>query len=163
MRAMSRMIVVVLLSAAAMVAFADAPEQGQDQQAAQPTQQGPRARPVFDLSAFRPQIVLHEVSLVTDAAFVTVTGVVFSRTPIEKVTVGERSASVRMAEPKDLVRLTKVPAGASDAPYRTYFEVPDAGLPKLGANDLEVVAYGVDGRISDSHRATIVRSMSAPK
>ncbi len=162
MRAMSRMIVVVLMSAAMLMAFADAPEQGQEQQPQQ-AQQGPRARPVFDLSAFRPQIVLHEMSLVTDTAFVTVTGVVFSRTPIEKVTVGERSASTRMAEPKDLVRLTKVPAGASDAPYRTYFEVPDAGLPKLGANDLEVVAYGVDGRVSDAHRATIVRSMSAPK
>ena len=112
---------------------------------------------------FRPQVVLHELPLVTDAAFVTVTGVVFSHAPIDRVTVGERTALLRPAEPKDLVKLTRVPAGATDAPFRTYFEVPDAGLPRVGVNDLAIRAVGTDGRVSDLHRVTVVRTTTKPE
>ncbi len=117
-------------------------------------------KPLFDTSMFRPIVAFHEISPVVDAEFVTLTGVVFSRSPIDRVTVGERVAMIRPAEPKDLVKLQKVPPGASDAPFRTYFEVPDAGLPRLGANDLDVRALSADGRMSDLHRITIIKTVS---
>lgn len=119
-------------------------------------------RPIFDLSAFRPVVVLNEIPQVTDKAFVTVTGVVFSRAPIERVSVGDRTASTRPAEPKDLLKLTKVPTSVGEAPHRTYFEVPDAALANFGANDLEIVATGGDGRVSDTHRVTLIRTLAAP-
>ncbi len=129
----------------------------------EPQPQAPQTkRPIFDLSAFRPVIVLHEVPQVTEKGFITVTGVVFSRAPIEKVSVGDRTASTRPAEPKDLVKLKQVPAGVADAPNRTYFEVPDAALALFGANDLDVVASGGDGRVSDTHRVTVLRSIAPP-
>lgn len=113
---------------------------------------------VFNTDAYRPQVVMHDVPRTTSAAFVTISGVIFSRTPIDRVSIGSRTATLRQAEPKDLVKIEKAPEGATDAPHRTYFEVPDAGLPRLGANDLEVRAYGTDGRNSDLHRITVVRS-----
>ena len=130
--------------------------------AADPQQDGKHRSP-FNTEIFRPQVVLHELPLVTDAAFVTVTGVVFSHAPIDRVTVGERTALLRPAEPKDLVKLAKVPPGATDAPFRTYFEVPDAGLPRIGANDLVIRAVGTDGRVSDLHRVTVVRTTTKPE
>lgn len=113
---------------------------------------------VFNTEAFRPQIVLHEMPRTTGAAFVTLSGVIFSRSAIDRVEVGNRTAVLRQAEPKDLVKIDRAPEGASDAPYRTYFEVPDAGLPRLGANDLTVRAFATDGRHSDLHRITVVRT-----
>lgn len=139
-------VALVLAFALAAPLFAQAPQQPQEK------------RPLFDTSAFRPQVVLYPVPMVTQNQFVTVSGVVFSRSQVEKVTVGERTATLRPAEPKDLVKLDRVPDGASDAPFRTYFEVPDAGLSRTGANDLEVRAYGADQRVSDAHRLTVVRS-----
>lgn len=123
--------------------------------------EAPAARPLFDTSAFRPQVVLYPVPMVTQNQFVTVSGVIFSRSQVEKVTVGERTATLRPAEPKDLVRFERVPEGASDAPFRTYFEVPDAALARAGANELEIRAFGVDQRVSDAHRITVVRSLTA--
>lgn len=114
---------------------------------------------VFNTDAFRPQFVLHELPRTTSAAFVTVTGVIFSRSPIDRVEVGTRAAFLRQAEPKDLVKLARVPEGASDAPHRTFFEVPDAGLTKIGANDLTIRAIGTDGRASDVHRVMVIRSV----
>jgi hypothetical protein len=121
----------------------------------------PAPKPLFDTSAFRPQVALYPLPMVTPNAFVTVSGVIFSRAPIDRVTVGDRTAALRQAEPKDLVRLERAPQGASDAPFRTYFEVPDAGLARSGANEVEVRAHGSDGRVSDVHRLTIVRSITS--
>ncbi len=131
--------------------------------AADPPRDAKQHRSPFNTEIFRPRVVLHELPLVTDAAFVTVTGVVFSHAPIDRVTVGERTALLRPAEPKDLVKLAKVPPGATDAPFRTYFEVPDAGLPDIGANDLLIRAVGTDGRVSDLHRVTVVRTTTKPE
>ena len=114
-------------------------------------------RLVFDTSAYRPRIALQDVPATTHGAFVSVSGVVFSHAPLERVMLGERTAALREAEPKDLARLPRIPSGASDAPYRTFFEIADAPLPRLGANDLELTAYGNDGRISDTDRLTILR------
>lgn len=114
-------------------------------------------RPLFDTSIFRPQIAFHELEIVTDAEFTTISGVVFSRQPIDEVSVGDRVAMIRPAEPKDLVRLKRVPKGATEAPFRTYFEVPDTGLPQLGANDIDVRARTADGRESDMHRLTLIK------
>lgn len=128
---------------------------------AQESETTPKNEPkglVFNTEAFRPQIVLHEMPRTTSAAFVTLSGVIFSRSPIDRVEVGSRTAVLRQAEPKDLVKIDRAPEGASDAPYRTYFEVPDAGLPRLGANDLTVRAMATDGRHSDLHRITVVRT-----
>lgn len=137
------LLVVVLLSAA-VVANA-----GEEQK-----------RPLFDTSIFRPQVVFHPLELVTDGEFTTISGVVFSRQPVDEVRVGERVAMVRPAEPKDLVQLKRIPDGASEAPFRTYFEVPDAGLPNLGANDMDVRARTVDGRESDVHRVTLIKRLA---
>lgn len=128
--------------------------------AEQPPATGGRA--VFDLSAFRPLVVLHDMPQVTDKGFIAVTGVVFSRAPVEKVTVGERTASTRPAEPKDLLTLQRAPQGVADAPVRTFFEVPDALLARYGANDVEIVALSGDGRTSDRHRVTILRTLAPP-
>jgi hypothetical protein len=121
---------------------------------------GEKDRPLFDTSMFRPQIVFHDLEIVTDDDFVTISGVVFSRQPIDEVEVDDRVAMVRPAEPKDLVKLERVPQGASEAPFRTYFEVPDTGLPSLGANDVEVRARTTDGRESDVHRVTLIKRSS---
>ena len=147
MRAVRRSMLVLLLVTAIPLVLAADPADG-------------KHRSPFNTEMFRPQVVLHEVPLVTDAAFVTVTGVVFSHAPIDRVTVGERTALLRPAEPKDLVKLAKVPPSATDAPFRTYFEVPDAGLPRIGVNDLEIRAWGTDGRKSDLHRVTVVRTLT---
>lgn len=147
MRVLSTLVITVCIAAAGLTLVA-----GQ-----QPVEE---KKPLFDTSMFRPVIAFHEISPVVDDEFVTLTGVVFSRSPVDRVTVGERVAMIRPAEPKDLVKLQKVPPGASDAPFRTYFEVPDAGLPRLGANDLDVRALSADGRLSDLHRITIIKTAS---
>jgi len=123
---------------------------------------GDKRKPLFDTSMFRPQIVFHEFQSVVASEYVTITGVVFSRSPVDRVTVGDRNAMIRPAEPKDLIRLERVPAGASDAPFRTYFEVPDAGLQRMGANDLDVSAISSDGRVSDMHRVTVIKTATKP-
>lgn len=105
----------------------------------------------------RPLVAVYQLPLAVDGAFVTVSGVVFSRAPVDSVRVGERTATLRPAAPEDLVRFRRVPDGAADMTYRTYFEVPDAPLPELGAAELEVRAATTDGRYSDVHRLTIVR------
>lgn len=140
-------VLLTLTALTASLALADGPNTGQ------------RKKPLFDTSMFRPVVVLHELPLVTDRAYVTVTGVVFSRTPVDRVSVGERLAMIRPAEPKDLVKIRKLPEGASDAPFRTYFEVPDAGLARLGANDLDIMAVTNDGRESSLHRITVIRAL----
>ncbi len=132
-----------LALASVMVAFAAVPSAG--------------GSTPFDTSGYRPQVVFHEMETAVDGQYVTISGVVFSRSPIDRVTIGERMASIRPAEPKDLVKLKRVPDGATDAPFRTFFEVPDAGLQKLGANDLEVRAMSADGRVSDLHRVTVIK------
>ncbi len=124
-------------------------------------QSGPESEHPFDTRGFKPLIVFHEFQLVTDNEYVTISGVVFSRAPLDRLTIGERSARIRPAEPKDLVRIKRAPAGAKDAPYRTYFEVPDAKLPRLGVNDLAVRAISADERRSDLHRVTVVRVQPA--
>lgn len=144
-----RTLIVVLLCAVCLVLSAHAGEEGKED------------RPLFDTSMFRPQVVFHDVELITEAEFVTISGVVFSRQPIDEVKVGERVAMVRPAEPKDLVKLDRVPDGASEAPFRTYFEVPDTGLPKLGANDIDVRAETADGRESNVHRLTLIKRSPA--
>ena len=118
-------------------------------------------KPLFDTSMFRPRIVLHDVPVVTDESYTTISGIVFSRSPLDRVVVGERVALIRPAEPADLVKLRKLPEGASDAPFRVFFEVPDAGLAKLGANDLSIMAVTNDGRKSDQHRVTVIRTAPA--
>lgn len=145
------------LLVAALFVLAVVPANSQEPQPAPQTK-----RPIFDLSAFRPVVVLHDVQPVTEKGFLTVTGVVFSRAPIEKVSVGDRTASTRPAEPKDLIKLKQVPQGVADAPNRTYFEVPDAVLAQFGANDLDIVAFGNDGRVSDTHRVTVLRTLAPP-
>jgi hypothetical protein len=141
-----RTLVVVLLCTVCLVSLAVAGGEAEEEK-----------RPLFDTSMFRPQIVFHELEVVTDAEFVTISGIVFSRQPIDEVSVGDRVAMVRPAEPKDLVQLERIPQGASEAPFRTYFEVPDAGLPLLGANDIDVRARTADGRESDKHRVTLIK------
>ncbi len=120
-------------------------------------------KPLFDTSMYRPQIVFHEFQSVVSGEYVTITGIVFSRSPVDRVTVGDRNAMIRPAEPKDLIQLEQVPAGASDAPFRTYFEVPDAGLARMGANDLDVKSISSDGRVSDLHRITVIKTSVQPQ
>lgn len=115
-------------------------------------------RALIDSAQFRPAIALHDVRPATSSGFVTITGVVFSRSPIDRVTVGDRSAVIRPAEAADLVSLARTPDGATELPFRTFFEVPDAALTRVGANDLEIVAATAEGRRSDVHRLTLVRS-----
>ncbi len=105
----------------------------------------------------KPQIAIYEMPLAVTGEFVTVSGVVFSRAPVDSVRVGERTATLRPAAPEDLVRFRRVPDGASDMPYRTIFEVPDTPLRAEGASVLEVRAATTDGRFSDVHRVTVVR------
>ena len=105
----------------------------------------------------RPLVAVYPVPLGVDGAFVTVSGVVFSHAPVDSVRVGDRTATLRPAAPEDLVRFHRVPDGAPDMTYRTYFEVPDAPLPKAGVTELEVRAATTDGRFSDVHRLTVVR------
>jgi len=116
------------------------------------------SRRLIDAPQFRPGIALHAIAPRGDAGFVTITGVVFSRSPIDRVTVGERAAVIRPAEAEDLNSLDRVPEGAAELPFRTFFEVPDAALGRVGANDLEIVAVTAEGRTSDIHRLTIVRA-----
>lgn len=117
--------------------------------------------PLFDKASFRPQVALLDVTPMTSAPVAGISGVVFSHAPLEKVTVGTRTAHVRPAEPRDLQRLVRMPLGASEAPYRTFFEVPDASLARIGANDIDIVAKGSDGRTSDAHRVTVLRAAPA--
>jgi hypothetical protein len=114
-------------------------------------------RALIDASRFRPMVAFHELETVVDSEFVTISGVIFSRSPIETVTVGERAATLSPAESKDLVALPLAPKGASELPFRTAFEVPDAVLSRLGANDLDVRAMTTDGKSSDVHRVTVLR------
>ena len=123
---------------------------------------GTAKKPLFDTSGFRPVIALNETPVTTPKAVVTISGVVFSRATIDKVTIGDRTASTRPAEPKDLMKLQAIPDGAPDAPSRTYFEIRDVSLSRFGANDLELRAVDNDGRISDLHRITIVRVLNVP-
>lgn len=116
----------------------------------------------FELVAHRPDVVLHQMPLITDAEYLTVTGVVFSRTPIDRVELRERKATLRPAESDDLVRIERVPTGVSDAAYRTYFEVTDAALTEPGANIVGLRACTIDGRCSDVHRITIIRTTEPP-
>lgn len=122
----------------------------------------PAKRALFNSTGFRPQVTLHDVAVTTDKPFVSITGVVFSRSAIDRVTIGDRTAATRQAEPKDLMNLQRVPDGATEAPYRTYFEVRDYNLPKFGANDIEIRGMDGEGRGSDVHRLTVVRLTSAP-
>lgn len=115
----------------------------------------------FRLVDARPIVVLHEIPRSIDASFLTVTGVVFSRSPIEGVSVLDRAAMIRPAEPEDLVRIDRVPQGVADAPFRTYFEVPDAALDQPGVNGLEIRARTVDGRESNIHRVSVIRTTKA--
>jgi hypothetical protein len=109
---------------------------------------------------FRPIVVLHTPPLATDRPSVTIRGVVFSRAPLEQVTVGDRTATLREAAPADLTGLRRLPDGATDAPHRTYFEAIDIGLARFGVNDIEVRALASDGRVSDLHRVAVVRSVA---
>ncbi len=124
---------------------------------AAPPAGGSGEKSLIDASRFRPMIAFHDFETTVDAEFVTLTGVVFSRAPIETLTVGERTATLRPAESKDLVSLARAPKGAPELPFRTAFEVPDAVLAKQGANDLDVVAVTADGKSSDVHRITVIR------
>ena len=111
----------------------------------------------------KPQIAIHEFPLSTANEYMTVTGVVFSRSPIDRVLVAGRDAMIRPAEPEDLIRFERVPKGASEAPFRTYFELPDALLEAHGANSLNVRALTTDGRQSDIHRLTVIRTLEEPR
>jgi hypothetical protein len=122
---------------------------------------GPEESP-FKLEAKKPQIVFHVLPRSTAKERLTVTGVVFSRAPIDRVELEERDATIRPAEAADLVRFERVPPGASEAPYRTYFEVTDAALDERGANALKVRAYTTDGRSSHLHRVTVLRTLEEP-
>ena len=146
-----RALPILLIAAVTALALAQAPD----------PQQAPENKPLFNLEGYRPLVALHPIPATSSAAFVTVSGVVFSRVAIDRVTVGQRQALLRPAEPDDLVKLEKAPEGASDAPLRTYFEVPDAGLPRVGANELEMRAHGTDGRSSDLHQVTVIRVAAA--
>ncbi|RMG45287.1 MAG: hypothetical protein D6718_07755 [Acidobacteria bacterium] len=146
MRAWTSLVLAVGTAVAATAAFSAEPAETASSQ------------PVFDTSMYRPTIVFLDAAESTDAAFVTVTGIVFSHAPIERVTVGERVAATRPAQPKDLMKLERVPEGATEAPFRTFFELQDAGLPRQGANDIEVRAHASDGRVSPLYRITIVRT-----
>lgn len=106
----------------------------------------------------RPVVALHEIPRATDAPFLTVSGIVFSRSPVEGVSIGDRAAMIRPAEPEDLVRLERAPRGAAEFPFRTYFEVPDASLSESGENGLVVRARTVDGRESNLHRVSVIRT-----
>ncbi|GAB4369305.1 MAG: hypothetical protein Kow0062_03110 [Acidobacteriota bacterium] len=117
---------------------------------------GPTPTPVRPVEV-KPLIALYELPLSVTGEFVTVTGVVFSSAPVDSVRVGERTATLRPAAPEDLVRFRRVPDGAADMPYRTWFEVPDAPLRAEGPSVLEVRAATTDGRFSDVHRVTVVR------
>lgn len=119
-------------------------------------------KPLFRTDEFRPIIVFQDLPTATSHSFVSIAGVVFSRAPVDSVTVSERSAQLRQAEPKDLVKLQRVPPGAVEMPFRTVFEVVDAALAKPGPNTLVIVASSSDGRVSETHRLTIVRVQSPP-
>ncbi len=114
--------------------------------------------PLFDTSGFRPQIVFQELSLLSTKSYVTVRGIVFSRSPVDSVRVGNRTARLRPAEMSDLMRLDQVPRDARDAPYRVFFELSDLGLEKIGANDIVVQAMGTDERLSNRHLLTVVHA-----
>jgi hypothetical protein len=139
----SLLIVCAVVALSSVVAIADA---GQD-----------KKETPFSPVVVKPLLALHELPQVTGAPYVTITGVVFSRVPIDRVTVEDRNALIRPAQPQDLVKLERVPDGASDAPFRTYFEVPDAGLARFGANDLDIRAVNTREQESDLHRITIIR------
>ncbi len=113
--------------------------------------------PLFDTSLFRPTIVFHPLEMTSTKEFVTISGVIFSRSSIDRVRLGDRVARLRPAEPQDLLRLDRVPSGSRDAPYRVFFELPDAKLPLIGANDLDVLAMSTNERWSDVHRLTFIR------
>lgn len=118
----------------------------------------PNLKSPFDTSAYRPLVVFHTFDIVTHSDRITLTGVVFSRAPVDRVTLGKRVARLRPAEPADLIRFQTIPHGARDAPYRVYFEIPDVMLEHVGANDLDVRALSSDGRLSDLHRVTVIRT-----
>ncbi|HHN75467.1 MAG TPA: hypothetical protein ENK10_09590 [Acidobacteria bacterium] len=114
---------------------------------------------VIDASRYHPLIVFHDFGTVTTQSRIMISGVVFSRSSVDRVTLAKRSARLRPAEPADLVRLERVPQAAREAPYRVYFEFPDVELLHPGANDLDVRAMATDGRMSDLHRITVIRLM----
>ena len=118
----------------------------------------PNLKSPFDTSAYRPLVVFHDFDIVTTADRITLTGVVFSRAPVDRVTLGKRAARLRPAEPAELIRFQSIPPGARDAPYRVFFEIPDVMLEHVGANDLDVRALSSDGRLSDLHRVTVIRT-----
>lgn len=121
----------------------------------------PNLKSPFDTSAYRPLVVFHDFDIVTTADRITLTGVVFSLAPVDRVTLGKRVARLRPAEPADLIRFETIPPGARDAPHRVFFEIPDVMLAHVGANDLDVRALSSDGRLSDLHRVTVIRTASA--
>ena len=147
MRALSAVLVATLLSTGAIsIPLAANPDNA-------------AKKPPFDTTAYRPIVVLQAPPLATDRPSVTIRGVVFSRAPLEQVTVGERTATLREAAPADLSNLRRLPDGATDAPHRTYFEAVDIGLGHFGVNDIDVRALASDGRASDLHRVAVVRSV----
>lgn len=118
----------------------------------------PRSKPLFDMSGYRPAIVLKDLQLTTDKAFVEIRGMVFTHAPVTSISVNERKATFRNATPQDLEQLGELPRNLAEAPIKLVFDVPDAGLPDLGANDFEIRALDSAGRTSDVHRVTVLRT-----
>ncbi|MDQ7007123.1 MAG: hypothetical protein Q9Q40_07810 [Acidobacteriota bacterium] len=116
-----------------------------------------------DSSRYRPLIVFHDFGTVTSRRRIKISGVVFSRSSVDRVTLANRSARLRPAEPNDMVRFTRVPPAAREAPYRVYFEFPDIELQHAGANDLDIRALATDGRQSDLHRITVICVAAPPE
>ncbi len=148
---------VLLAAVAAQALAADRQPRSRRARRAAAEQQVPKAPPI-DLSSYRPIVVLNEMKAQQAGATATVSGVVFSRAPLERVSAADRQAALRPAELRELERLLRVPEDAIDAPIRTYFEIREVVLPRPGAHDVEITAIDQAGRVSDAHRITLVRA-----
>lgn len=111
------------------------------------------AEPPAPAAAQAPILVVTAVGSTT-LPFTTVSGLVFSWDPIERVTVGYRTAKLGPAGP---LGADQIPSAAASAPFRMRFYLAGANLDRPGANLIEVRASAIGGRISSKATISIWR------
>lgn len=100
-----------------------------------------------------PVLVVSPISS-TSLPFTSVSGLVFSWDPIDRVTVGNRNA--RLGPAGDLTS-DEVPPEGHGAPFRMRFFLAGAILDKVGVNEIEVRASGIGGRTSAKATISVLR------